>query len=77
MWIADILYEIRTPSPFCAPPLSPQKDLKINQLLYFLTLYRTEVQKDDQTLELKIFVKQLMTHSNFIWFALMNLIQVS
>lgn len=30
----------------------------------------------DQSLELKIFVKQLMTHSNFMWFAAMNLVQV-
>ena len=44
--------------------------------------YRKDIQistesEADQTLELKIFVKQLMNHSNFIWFALMNLIQVS
>ena len=44
--------------------------------------YRKDIQistesEADQTLELKIFVKQLINHSNFIWFALMNLIQVS
>ena len=44
--------------------------------------YRKDIQistesEADQTLELKIFVKQLMNHSNFVWFALMNLIQVS
>ena len=47
-----------------------------------LFFYRKDIQistesEADQTLELKIFVKQLMNHSNFIWFALMNLIQVS
>ena len=31
----------------------------------------------DQRLELKRFVKQLLTHSNFLWFSVMNLIQVS
>lgn len=31
----------------------------------------------DQALELKIFLKQLLTHSNFMWFAAMNLVQVS
>ena len=33
--------------------------------------------EDDQSLELRLFVKQLVTHSNFLWFAVMNLVQVS
>lgn len=32
--------------------------------------------EDDQSLELRLFVKQLVTHSNFLWFAVMNLVQV-
>lgn len=47
------------------PDMEERKDIQIS----------TESEAD-QTLELKIFVKQLMNHSNFIWFALMNLIQV-
>ena len=47
----------------------------------FPTSRRVEIHstipEDDQSLELKLFVKQLVTHSNFLWFAVMNLVQVS
>ena len=47
----------------------------------FPTSHRVEMHsttpEDDQSLELKLFVKQLVTHSNFLWFAVMNLVQVS
>ena len=47
----------------------------------FPTSHRVEIHsttpEDDQSLELKLFVKQLVTHSNFLWFAVMNLVQVS
>ncbi|XP_029201215.2 transmembrane protein 180-like isoform X1 [Acropora millepora] len=37
---------------------------------------QSTVPSADQALELKIFLKQLLTHSNFMWFAAMNLVQV-
>ena len=38
---------------------------------------QSTVPSADQAVQLKIFLKQLLTHSNFMWFAAMNLVQVS